>query len=239
LSKWWVVGVCSGLAVLGSTSSARAEGFELGARVGYGLPFGETEDGEDLSDGVKGMIPLQLDLGYRVTQELSLGGYVMYGVGFVGDTISEPCDSADETPGVSASCSARDIRLGIQAQYHFAPAEKLDPWLGVGFGYEWLTLGVDVSGGGQSFELTSTGRGFEFINLQGGLDFKVARGLGLGPFLSFSMGQYSSASASCSGSLCDNSDTESRDIDDKALHQWLLLGVRGTFVVGDDDTSPD
>jgi hypothetical protein len=32
---------------------------------------------------------------------------------------------------------------------------------------------------------------------------------------------------------------EGGDIDDKALHQWFLLGVRGTFVVGDDSEPED
>jgi hypothetical protein len=86
---------------------------------------------------------------------------------------------------------------------------------------------------------SSTGKGFEFINLQGGLDFKVAPGLALGPFLSFSIGQYSSASVSCSGNACGGFASASDDIDEKAPHQWLLLGVRGTFVVGDDSTAED
>jgi hypothetical protein len=234
-----MVGLCSGLAVLGTTSRARAGGFELGARVGYGIPLGKADDDSDLSDGVSGMVPLQLDLGYRVSPAFSIGGYVMYGIGFAGDDVSKSCDNADDVPGVDASCTARDVRLGIQGQFHFLPKKKLDPWLGAGIGYEWLTVGADISGGGREADLSTTAKGFEFINLQGGLDFKVAPGLALGPFLSFSIGQYSSTSSSCSGNACTGITTESGDIDDKAAHQWLLLGVRGTFVVGDDSEPED
>jgi hypothetical protein len=234
-----MIGLLSGFAVLGTTSRASAGGFELGARLGYGIPMGKIDDDSDLSDGVTGMIPLQLDLGYRVSPAFSIGGYVMYGVGFAGDDISELCDRADDVPGVDISCTARDVRLGIQAQYHFLPKKKLDPWVGLGLGYEWLTLGVDGSGGGMQIDMSSTGKGFEFINLQGGLDFKVAPGLALGPFLSFSIAQYSSFSVSCSGNACGGITTQSRDIDDKAVHQWLMLGVRGTFVVGDDSAAED
>jgi hypothetical protein len=233
-----MVGLCSGLAVFGTTSRASAGGFELGARLGYGIPAGEfADDASDVSDGISGMIPLQLDLGYRVSPAFSIGGYVMYGIGFVGDDFSKICDDADDFPGLSASCSARDVRLGIQGQFHFLPKKKLDPWLGAGLGYEWQTLGQDISGVGRESDFSVTTKGFEFINLQGGLDFKVAPGLALGPFLSFSVGQYSSTSTSCSGNSCIA--IESGGIDDKALHQWFLLGVRGTFVVGDDSEPED
>jgi hypothetical protein len=239
LNKWWMVGLLSGFAVLATASSVRAEGFELGARVGYGIPLGKVDDddNDDLADGIQGMIPLQLDLGYRVTPALSLGGYFMYGVGFLGDDISDSCDALEDLPGVSASCSVSDLRLGLQVHYHFAPRTKLDPWLGVGVGYEWLTFGMDLDAAGAETEASSTGKGFEFINIQGGLDFELASGLALGPFLSFSLGQYSSYSTSCSGSGCEAVDSGSNDIDDKALHQWLLLGVRGTFVIGDEGSA--
>jgi hypothetical protein len=87
-------------------------------------------------------------------------------------------------------------------------------------------------------DLSSTGKGFEFINLHGGLDFNLSPGFGLGPFLSFSVGQYSSTSTSCSGS-CTGLTAESGDVADKAVHQWLLLGVRGTFVFGDQEPIED
>jgi hypothetical protein len=233
-----MVGVLS-LAVLGTASHASAGGFELGARLGYGIPMGEASEDADLSDRISGMVPLQLDLGYRVSPAFSIGGYVMYGVGFPGDDLSRICDAAEDFPGGSASCSARDVRLGVQAQYHFQPKKKLDPWLGAGFGYEWLTLGSDLSGGGLREDSSTGVKGWEFINLQAGLDFKVAPGLALGPFLSFSIAEYSSFSFSCSGNACGGITSASGDIDNEASHQWLLLGVRGTFVVGDDSTAED
>ena len=39
------------------------------------------------------------------------------------------------------------------------------------------------------------------------------------PFVAFSLGQYSSVSVNGTSS----------DITDKALHEWLFLGVRGQF----------
>jgi hypothetical protein len=57
--------------------------------------------------------------------------------------------------------------------------------------------------------------------------------------LSFSIGQYSSLSASCSGDDCNGFTSASDGLDEKAPHQWLLLGIRGTFVVGDDSAAED
>ncbi len=228
------VGVVSSVVVLGGVSPAHAEGFELGARTGYGIPLGKAVDqgtNNDLSDSISGMIPLQLDVGYRVIPSLMVGGYVMYGFGFTGDALSKSCDSLQGLGATDVSCGVHDVRLGIQAQYHILPKGSVDPWVGAGIGYEWLTFGIDISNAGQSSNVSSTGHGFEFINLQGGADFSVAPGFGLGPFLSLSVGQYSKSSSSCDGSGCDGLNTSSRDIDKKALHQWLTLGVRGTFVL--------
>jgi hypothetical protein len=217
--------------VLGSVSNAHAEGFELGARTGYAIAMGKVVDktNGDLSDSISGMIPFQLDVGYRVIPKLMVGGYVMYGFGFNGDRLQKLCDS-EKAAGIDASCSSHDVRLGLQAQYHFIPDGSVDPWLGAGVGYEWLSFGVEAKANGVSSDISSTGHGFEFINLQGGADFSVAPGFGLGPFLSLSVGQYSTESTSCSGS-CLASSSESKDIDKKAMHQWLTLGVRGTFVL--------
>jgi hypothetical protein len=73
--------------------------------------------------------------------------------------------------------------------------------------------------------------GFEFFNLQAGLDIQVVEHLFIGPFLTLAVGQADSMSIDCSTSaagVCDQFGT-SRDIANTALHQWLLLGVRGTY----------
>ncbi len=61
--------------------------------------------------------------------------------------------------------------------------------------------------------------GWELLNLQGGVDFQVANAITVGPFLSFSLDQYSSSKFG---------DT-STDIGSKALHEWITFGVKGTF----------
>ncbi len=219
----WTVGTLVVGAAVGAASRAEAkEGFEIGGRLGYAIPMGKTQDDPDadVSDTLSGMIPLQLDIGYRVIPALMVGGYAQYGFGIVGGRLGDLCDAS------SADCGAHDVRLGVQLQYHLSPSEQIDPWLGAGIGYEWLTY--TTSGGGT--DVSTTGHGFEFLMLQGGVDFPVGDGYGIGPFVSFSLGQFGSYSQSCDGQ-CLGFSGQSGDIDKKALHEWLTLGVRGTFVL--------
>ena len=221
--------VLTGMVLAGamSTTALAAEdtGFDLGLRLGYGIPLGSLADAaitvagtnftvnSELNDVISGQVPIWIDAGYRFTPNFMAGIYFQYGFGFVP---SNGCPNGWD-------CSAQDIRFGLQAQYRFMPRESFDPWLGVGFGYEWL----DRSFSFQGVDGTFTVHGWEFLNLQGGVDFKVADSFGIGPFLSFSLGEYSSYSADISGLGVAGSG--SGDIDNTALHEWLTLGVRGVF----------
>ncbi len=221
-----VLGIAAGLLIFGLSGRAEAQerltGFELGGRVGYGLPLGRVADADDsdLKDGISGQIPLWLDVGYRVAPNVMIGAYFSYGFGFLGSDLEDACDTID--------CSVHDMRFGGQLQFHVQPGQEVDPWFGAGFGYEWLsfTISSDVT----DTDVSSTFHGFEFLNLQAGLDFVVGNG-GMGPFMAFTLAQYDTASQSCSGT-CTGFDDDSESIDDKAMHQWLIFGVRGTFVLG-------
>jgi outer membrane protein W len=174
---------------------------KLGLRLGYGIPMGDAAKDASLSDSVSGMIPIWLDLGYMVTPNIMVGLYGHYGIVMLNSDISDACDAAD------VDCSASSIRFGLQGQYHVSPGESVNPWFGLGIGYEMLNFKSPVG------DANTTG--FEFANLQAGADFAVADNIGLGPFASFSLGQFSSV--------------EGEDIEEKAMHMWLVLGVRGMF----------
>lgn len=202
-------------------SRERGEGFEAGLRTGYGIPLGKAADPDgDLSEGVSGKVPIWIDLGYRALPELFVGLYAQYGFGFVGSSLEAACDS----PGVD--CSTSIVRLGAQLHYHPAPRGSVDPWIGLGFGYEWATWGTEAGGAEVSF----SSRGFELLNLQLGLDVPVATNFYIGPAVSFSLGQYDSLAVDCSGVAdCSTLSDVDGDIPDKALHEWLVLGVRATY----------
>jgi hypothetical protein len=202
-----------------SATSARAEiGFEGGVRFGYGLPAGEFSGvGGPLGTAVSGTVPLMVDLGIRVMPAVFVGAFAQYGFGI----------AASEPGGLIAGddafvSSAHTARLGAQAHYHFKPGNTLDPWLGAGLGYEWLSFVYKST----NVTLSETASGFEFFELQAGLDIVPVKHLYLGPFLGFTLAEYMTEGVECVN--CELT-ASSADIEDKALHYWLFLGVRGGF----------
>lgn len=204
-------------ASLASPALADDSGFTLGLRAGYGIPMGDAVKSGKLSDGVSGTIPLALDVGYRLDPSLFLGAYFQYGIGLVNDSKVFGGGVCDLT---GVSCSAYVMRFGLEGIYRFSPGASFVPWAGIGVGYEIAGLSAEQAG----MKATATYRGFEFVNLQLGGDFKVSPSFSVGPFASFSIGQYSDAKLELPGFP-----TTSGSIADKAIHEWLQLGVKGTF----------
>jgi opacity protein-like surface antigen len=187
-------------------------GLDLGVRLGYALPFGNTGGEQKLSDGFSGVIPLVLEAGYRINANFTVGALFQYGLAQVKENANTNC-------GGAVSCSGSVVRLGVEALYNFNLDMPLTPWAGIGTGYEWLSL--SQSAGGQS--ASSGTRGFEFVTLHAGGDYRVTPQFALGPFLSFSIARYSTASIEGGGM------SMSGDITDKKMHEWLQIGVRGRF----------
>jgi hypothetical protein len=178
----------------------------LGLRVGYAPAMGDAAKDAPLKDAIKSQIPIQLDALYKVTKDIGVGGYFSYGFGQIGTAVKDVCDA----DGIS--CSVSSMRLGIQGAYTFNQVKApLVPWAAVGLGYEWMTL--KGSAGGVSADATTTG--FEFLNLQVGGDYAVTPQFAVGPYVQFSVGQYSKV--------------ESESITEKGMHEWLGFGVRGKF----------
>jgi len=193
------------VAVMAIPTVSKAQ-LQLGVRAGYGWTMGEVVAGSDLSDGVKALIPLQVELNYKFMKNFALGGYFSYAFGTVGDAEQDFCDAS------GIDCSASGMRLGIQAIWDFSPGASFDPWIGIASGYEWLTLSEG--------DLDATFTGWEYVTLQAGADWMVSKGFGLGPFVSWGFGQYGSVDVEGLGS---------GDITDKGTHQLLQVGVRGLF----------
>jgi hypothetical protein len=189
------------------SSNRNATKFEAALRVAFSLPFGMTANGDvSLSDAASFTIPIGVDVGVRLGGILFLGGYFQYG--FFGSPGATACSSA--------SCSSNTVSVGVEFLFHPLGNAAVDPWFGFGSGWEWLNFNASGPGGTGSAQYS----GWEFVNLQVGLDFAIGSLLKLGPYAAFSVGQYSSVRVTLNGG------SASGDVTDKALHEWLSFGVR-------------
>jgi hypothetical protein len=166
-----------------------------------------------MSNYVSGRLPFGVDVGYRINPSFYLGGFLQYGVLLTANNTISGCGQN------GASCSGHDFQLGVQAAYHPSQLGALDPWLGVGLGYEFATFSATQGSNSGSLNL----KGFQFLNLMAGADYKLEPNLGIGPFVSFSLAQYANEEV-CKGGQC-----VSESISNGALHEWLTFGVRGTY----------
>jgi hypothetical protein len=183
-------------------------GFQLSLGVGLMAPFGGAGDGSAMSGLPVQLLLADLGLGGKINESWYLGAYAGLAAGGAG---SFGCDG----------CAAGSARLGIEARYSFAPAARWNPWVGYGLGFEALSVGTNDNG-------ESIGRsGFELARLTGGVDARLVKGFGLGPYVGLSLGEYTSESTTNDSS--NISATTSSPIANKSLHGWLTLGVR--FVI--------
>jgi hypothetical protein len=204
--------------------------FEFGVRFAFGIPLGSAQggNGNDLSQSISNQIaPLWLDAGIRFLSNWYVGTYVSYGIASISN---QAFQGLCNTTGVG--CSGNDIRLGIDAAYHFLPDGRVDPWLGLGFGFEWLsgTLTADAAHTNTGTAITANSglSGWEFVQVQGGVDFRLLQGaLGIGPFVTLAVDQYSHQSAPSD----NNGGTTGSNIQNQAFHEWVLFGAKGTYDV--------
>jgi len=200
------------LALSPRIARAAGSGVELGLRTGVSIPFGKivaTSGGDAaLNDSVSAGIPVQADLGYRFNPYFYAGVYGGYSSLF-----PKGCPNG-------ADCSAHTFRIGGNVQFHPAGDVPTDPWFGIGFGYEWLKLSQSGVGTNQNLDVN----GFEFANLQGGVDFALEPTVKLGPFLTFSLAEYRYGSTS--GSFGSGSG----ELSGKKVHEWLMIGIRAAFL---------
>ena len=195
--------------------------FEAAVRAAVGIPIGnatgmttQAPNGVSLSDLVAWTVPLELELGARIGPAF-VGGYVTYAFGKAGSALEG-----------GTSRSASNVRFGFEVLWHLAPDRLVDPWLGIGVGYEWLNLSIGGTGGA----ITGSVRGFEWVNLQLGIDFNLGRNLRLGPFVRSRIGQYDTGSLG----LVNNQGagaSATGDIASKTLHTWIDVGLRFAFLL--------
>jgi opacity protein-like surface antigen len=194
-----------------ASSGAPESGVSLALSIGYAIPMGNIDNTAKVSDFFSGGLPLQVDIGWRFTPNLYLGAFFEYSFAFLSSNVSATCSAA---PGVS--CSGGNIQFGVDFVYTFMPFAKFAPYVGLGVGWEIATFSVSSSTSSQSSSLTLSG--FQFARFIVGGDFRVGSAFRVGPFVNFSLGQYSSVSSTGFAVT----------LGEKSLHEWLQFGVKGT-----------
>jgi hypothetical protein len=187
-------------------------GFQLGVRTGVVLPAGRLSDENAMSALATAQIPLFADIGAKISRHVFLGGYASFGIGGV-------TDRWDRDQCLRNDCNAGSVHIGGQIQVHFAPAERANPWLGYGLGYEWLWT--------NGFPAT-TYRGPEYGRFMAGIDFRLSHDFGLGPFVDATLARYTSVTTEerlVGGQTAATTETTS-DIDNTSLHSWITVGLR-------------
>jgi hypothetical protein len=217
-------------ATFGSHRYMANTGLQVGARVGYGGGAGIVYSGLSVHEASGGGIPIIIDLGARIVPQLYLGIYGQFAPIF---TKSNPISCPDDF-----DCNAQQWRFGVEGDFHFVPRSRLDPYIGLGGGYEVLhtnvTGPVPVPTALGTFtgnaHASITDRGWEFANLTLGFDARITRAVGLGPFVSGSIGEYGIRSGvqtvSVAGTQVAGNPTPGVN---HGLHELFFGGLRGTL----------
>ncbi|MBX3211634.1 MAG: hypothetical protein KF850_06345 [Labilithrix sp.] len=193
-------------------------GFQMAVRSGLSFPIGAFRDRGDAVVGgrpeakhlVGPQIPLTLDLGAKVTKWLFVGGYVSFAAGLAAGELSSACDD------LRLDCRSLTFRVGAQVAYAIAPDDFANPWIGYGLGYSSVTVGDDGA--------DVTYRGFDFGHFMAGLDLRLSRTFGIGPFVDFTVGKYASRTIETPAARI------AADISGRSFHYWLTVGPRLTIL---------
>lgn len=180
-------------------------GFQLHAGLGYTRPFGKISDDDGAASNYAGgqFMLLDLGIGGKIGKFFYLGAYLSLAGG--GSAASD-CNT----------CTSGSAHIGIEGQYFFRPSAKWDPWIGYGLGVEGVSADLGPS-------RTVLYTGFEFARLQAGVDARLTRAFGLGPYAGFSFSRYTDRDVQIG-----NSESKT-NIDHRTTHGWFSIGLR--FVI--------
>jgi hypothetical protein len=208
-----VVGVVAAL-VLAFPAEAQVS---LDLKVGYAIPTGNAaaSGGVDVYHGAmnhmwSGAVPVEVAGRYRFSPNLSAGVYFQY----------DPALVATWSCTSGLPCSGYDMRVGVEVAYAFLPDRFLNPWVSVGTGWEWTHLYVTDN----VLTNTITFSGWEYFNVQAGLDFNLSRMFAIGPYVGYFGGSYTSVSGDLSGSGVNGSIPS----EFRSFHGWIQFGAKGT-----------
>jgi len=179
--------------------------FEISVGTGYsqgsGKLGGSAGSLEDIA-GPGGAI--EVDLGYRIVPQLSVGAYGTFSKYQHGDNLASSTDVFGAT-------------AGVQAAWHFRPDASIDPWVSLGTGWRGLWLNPD---GGKVTSL----QGLELARLQIGADYRVTEDIAIAPVVGGSLNLFVSEDSPMTNDLTE--------IHDKKVNFTGYAGLSGRFDLG-------
>ncbi len=203
----------------GESPSSNVVRPEAGLRLAYGQPAGRMFVGEPIRDAYAGQVLLQGDMGAR-TGGTFVGLFLQAGWLSTKSDGLPACSTSLPRP-TSDSCVAYHYGAGAQVMQHVSPELPIDPWLGLGFGFDI----THVDGSRNGVSLRSDNVSSVFAKFEAGLDLGSDT-FALGPFISWSFGTHLQRTYQELGAekVIEHPTT--------ALHNWLLLGIRGAYTKG-------
>jgi hypothetical protein len=202
-------------AALAFAGTAQAQ-FALDLKLGYAVPTGGVATGQAMNDTWSGSIPLGVDARYRFTPNISAGVYFQWNPAFAATNFC----NAQQIPGGTPTCSGSDLRLGLEVMYGFNPA-GMNPWVSLGTGWQWTNISATLGGETGGFTMS----GWEYFNVQAGIDFPLSKLFALGPYVGYFGGTYTSVSGTGIVTVTDSSIPSSQ----RTFHGWFQIGAKGTF----------
>ncbi|MDB4959332.1 MAG: hypothetical protein JWO36_6901 [Myxococcales bacterium] len=179
--------------------------FELGVATGYAQGGGKLGgDMRNLEDVSGPGAAVEIDAGYRIIPNLSIGAYGTFAQFQHGDSI----DSNAKVFGATA---------GVQAAWHFRPDMSIDPWISLGTG--WKGLWLDPQNG----KVTSL-QGLELARLQIGADYRVSEDVAIAPVIGGSLSMFISQDSPMT--------TDYTEIQGKKANFTGFAGLAGRFDLG-------
>jgi hypothetical protein len=179
--------------------------FEIAIASGYAQGGGKLGGTLGNLEDVAGPgAAVEVDLGYRIIPQLTVGVYGALAKSQHGDRI----DSSTDVLGASA---------GIQAAWHFRPQASIDPWVSLGGGWRALWLNPDAG------KVTSL-QGFDVARLQLGVDYRVTKEIAIAPVIGGSVSLFVSQDSPMT--------TSYTEIADKKVNFTGFVGLSGRFDFG-------
>lgn len=186
-----------------SVAYAPKNAWEITVGNGYSQGFGRATEGKYLSDFARGGFSSQLGFGYRIDPRLFVGIYAEGSRYSVSNRLA-----ADST--------AYGAAFGAQANWHFMPYSRIDPWIGLGAGGR--AYWIDPSDGPAEALY-----GVDIARLRVGADYRLGPSTSIGPMLGATLTSFVAHQ-----SVRD----EPEEIDQAGLSTVVFAGLQGRFDLG-------